>query len=186
MMKATSLKIFLALSLAGLLLTGCKKEGIDFFRGVYGFKTSGALQCVTVGETPSPFVFPLLMEQGTMHCEPIGKDNAMVVTFNALGGNVVVFDADVQGNEITLKPVKRIVSITYELPKMFPIISDSEIITPVAKEIGVTVSGNGTKYNGLIVFNLTYAGDDFEISTQYGTMKFSIAGSRVESVAAIQ
>lgn len=153
--------------------TSCSKEGIGFFKGSYGFVTSGSVECA--GEYDLPVIeCPLLRESGTLRIEP--KGNAAVLTMSSVLGDALVFDAVIEGTEITLKPVKRIITMEVQ-----------EDVVDKIKTIPVTMSGKGYKTNGLMVLDISYTSDDFDVNMKDGlcvvAYKYRISGSNVSCVA---
>lgn len=175
-------KVIVTFCAALVLFASCAKEGPDFFKGVYGYKTSGSLVCEytdTVDSKPQRLsrIMPLAMEQGIMHVEPHG--GGMVLTMSATGSDAYVFDASVSGTEITLSPIKRKVRVLVEST---PESSELPSVQTV-KSVDVTVRGKGYKTNGLMVLDLECEGEDFTVESLTDTVTYHITGSDVRCVA---
>ncbi len=161
--------VFAALLLS---LTSCEKEGTRRFEGNYSFKTSGTLTIdrkvtssdVTLPTTDGTFKSTLTSESGQMNIVTTGE-NTMVVTFNIIGGDVLVFDATVDGKKITLSPISRIITIK----------DDGLTFT-----IDATLEGTGERYDDVVVFTLNYTG-----STSYLVYDYTITESSVKCVAKV-
>lgn len=131
--------------IALLCMMSCTKTGADLYRGYYSFKTGGHI--VIEGRYESPLEEPkdtsvvrqITPEWGQMRIMDSGSGN-LKLTMNITAGGAVVFDAVVNDDAITLKPVTRRVSLDYG-DGMF------------------TVSGKGRRYEKTIILDLDYQGD---------------------------
>ena len=178
-----------ALALICLLasvLAGCNKEGTAFFRGTYGYTVSGTLECryelsssedVKVADVKS---FQLVDEQGIMHIEPHG--DATVMTMKDYTGSVQVFDVEIDGRDITVKPHGRKVKLRMDNDIRIND-EDTGITLPDYVTVDVTVSGHGYKTGGLMVLELEYKGGTFEAGPVLTPTTYTITGSSVDCVA---
>ena len=137
-----------ALSLL-LLLCACSQDGPAGFKGYYSFKTGGSLQfsgTVTDirGARDTTFIRHLVPESGQMHVLRDEGDR-MIVTMNITGGDPVVFEATLSDGVLTLEPVLRSALVR-------PALGDESI------RCDFTVSGEGRKYEKMILFDLEYEG----------------------------
>lgn len=163
-------RVIFAAVAALLMLAGCAREGMNFYRGTYGYVLSGTMTCENVDSAVTR-IFDLSSEQGIMHIEPAG--DCAVLTLKSFLGGVDVLNADISGKNISIRPAKRRISVG-------------------GKEITVTVNGSGYKTNDLIVCDLKYTGEDFDIVVVSGeglvvelldTLHYKINDSSVNLVA---
>ncbi len=119
---------------------------------------------VTLPTTDGTFKSSLTSESGQMNIVPTGE-NSMIVTFNIIGGDVLVFDATVDGKKITLSPISRILTIKDE---------------GLTFTIDATLEGTGERYDDVVVFTLNYTG-----STSYLVYDYTITESSVKCVAKV-
>lgn len=163
-------RVIFVMASALLMLGGCAREGMNFYRGTYGYALSGTMTCENI-DSATIRVFDLSSEQGVMHIEPSG-DGAVMTMKNFFGG-VYVFDADISGKNISIRPATRRTSVS-------------------GKDITVSVSGSGYKTNDLIVCDLKYSGEDFYlvvtpegeyITERSDTLNYRIKDSSVKLVA---
>ena len=186
-----------------MVLAACTKEGSALMRGSYSFKTGGSVELtgklyetkldtvridttvrtitimgIPIKDTIYNYVTKtdtvsvrdtvvsrrLVTESGQMHIvEKSGSQ--MVLTMNITGGDPVVMQATASGNTVTLEKTGRFV--------------------PVHDKSGVTfgfqdflVSGSGTRYDNMIVFDLTYEGAYSESS-----FEGEVSASRINCIA---
>ena len=101
----------------------------------------------TIGSRDTTVLRHIVAESGQMNILNESEDR-MKLTMNITGGDPVVFDATINGEEITLGPVRRYVSIsTSGLPA----------------RCWMNVAGSGKRYGNMIIFSLDYRGEyDFE------------------------
>lgn len=160
------LKIGAMVLIATVALCSCTKEGPGRFKGNYSFKTSGTVCFREKGnENAEVSKIRLTDEQGQMDIlEDDVKDNGMFVTMNVLSGAVVVFEAEVDGKEITLLPKERVLSVR------------AGIGEPI--NVNAVVSGVGRRYGDSVIFDMVYTGG-YEVD---GT-EYEIVASSVECVA---
>ncbi len=150
-------------------LTSCEKEGTRRFEGGYSFKTGGQLTVVRESKVQTEdddvtFTHRLSAESGQMNIVATGG-KSMAVTMNIIGGDLLVFDAEVDGKALVLSPLKRVISI-----------SDGA----VSAKLDVTVSGRGEKYDDVVIFTLDYAGGGSNSLYEY-----TIESSSVKCVAKV-
>lgn len=88
----------------------------------------------------------IVAESGQMHILDDGTDR-MKVTMNITGGDPVVFEAVAGGDNITLSPVKRYITVS----------KDGGVGLP--SRCWMDVGGSGKRYENMIIFNMTYQGD---------------------------
>ena len=117
---------------------------------------------VTLPTEDGTFKTSLTSESGQMNVVTTGE-NTMIVTLNIVGGDVLVFDATVDGKKITLSPISRILTIKDE---------------GLTFTIDATLEGTGEKYEDVVIFSLKYTGD-----TSYLVYNYTITDSSVKCVA---
>lgn len=167
------IKTFKSFVLAALMLLGiiavssCKKEGIDFFRGSYGYVTSGILTLKDTLDVLSDY--QLVNERGIMRIEE--HRGQAVMTLSSVGGEAAVFDAELEGDSIKLSPLKRMVSVsTGNANRTFP----------------MTVSGEGYKAGDMMVLKMYYESDTLRFSNLADAMPYVIESCHVNCVANYQ
>lgn len=175
------------LGLLALVVTGCSKEGTGFFRGTYGYTISGTLECrydvepdSGEGTQTSTGNFQLVDEQGIMHIEPHG--DATVMTMKDYSGSVQVYDVEIDGKDITVKPHERKVKLIVT-DDIRVVDEETGISLPECVTVDVTVSGHGYKTGELMVLELEYGGGTFEAGPALSRTTYTIAGSSVSCVA---
>lgn len=119
---------------------------------------------ITLPTTDGTFKSSLSSESGQMNIVTTGE-NTMIVTLNIVGGDVLVFDATVDGKKITLSPISRILTIKDE---------------GITFTVDATVEGMGEKYGDVVIFSLKYTGD-----TSYLIYNYTITDSDVKCVAKV-
>lgn len=163
-------KVIFSMAAVLMISAGCTKEGMNFFKGTYGYVLSGTITCENVDSTLTR-VFDISSEQGIMHIEPVGI--AAVMTLKNFLGGVEVFKADISGKNISILSSQRRISVGIG-------------------ETTVTVSGSGYKTNDLIVCKLKYSSADFNIleitDSEYvvgkvDTVRYRIKDSSINLVA---
>lgn len=179
------LKLTVAVVLSLATFSSCTKEGADFFRGTYGYTMSGVLNCeydvTTLQEAEDGSMeevtevrtadFQLVAGRGVMHLEP--KGDGMVLTMSAVAGNTVVFDAKVNGTEITLS----------KTACKLDVLVNGEVVP-----VDVTVSASGYKTNGLLVLDMQFAqGTSFSRTDVWGDeTQYMVKGGSASCVATLQ
>lgn len=114
---------------------------------------------------PGPKTVTVAAESGQM--DIVVKDKSegdMIITMDAMLGNVYVVDAKAEGRKLTVIPFKR--KVTLEMDGKTTVQAD------------VTVSGEGERFEDTIVLNLVYSG----VCT-YLLRKYEITGSDIRCVA---
>ena len=177
-MKKFGLKVALGLSLALVMFSSCEKEGAELYEGFYSYKLSGSvtvdkvlIETVDIPDTepsepaePVEATLPLISESGQMNVLKKGADS-LVITMNAIGGDVLVIDACVTGNDLEISEFSRIVKVE----------DGNRTVS-----LNCTVSGSGKKYDDVIIMDLGYLGQGS--STLYD---YSIKSSSVKCVAKV-
>lgn len=161
-------KTFAAVLALTVLLCSCSKEGTKLFEGNYSFKTSGTVYARQTSEDittglPGEITVILPTESGQMDLTPAGDDGRMKLTMNVTGGEILVYDASVDGDSIVIDKDSR--SLVFSFP-VKDIASDGEIVDHRVTAL-LEVSGTGTRYGNIILFRFSYSGT-FEIDgTEY-------------------
>ena len=177
-MKTYIKKVALGLSFALFALTSCEKAGVDLYEGFYSYKLSGTvtvdkllIENIDLPETepaepvePVEATLPLISESGQMNVLKKGADS-LIITMNAIGGDVLVIDACVKGNDLEISEFLRIVKVE----------DGSRTVS-----LNCTGSGSGKKYDDVIIMDLSYLGDGS--STLYD---YTIKSSSVKCVAKV-
>lgn len=160
-----------AVVIALAAFVSCRKEGLPFFRGTYGFVTSGSVSCVCLddGASAEPFDCQILPERGIMHVQ--GDKAGTILTMSSIIGEAMVFPVTIEGADIALAPQDRMVSISV----------DSRSVA-----IPVTVGGSGHKTGDIIVLNLDYQSGVFTTEGPQGSHSYKLVGSNVRCVATFQ
>ncbi len=149
-------------------IVSCRKEGVPFFRGSYGYVTSGQLTLsYEEGDLSMTRECQIPRERGILRIEPKGGD--AVVTMSSIGGDAVVFDAVVDGTDIELKPAERNVTLTV----------GGDVVN-----VSMFVSGKGYKTNGLLVLDLTYKSVPFTAGIDGNV--YTVKSSKVSCIANLQ
>ena len=183
-----SFRTFLTLlTLAGLVLTGCRDNALTTFTGSYTYKTGGQLKVlptVLTGDSVDAVAAcsalsgydlanlwaPLTPESGemTMVYTNEAKDS-VILTFTALMGDLCTLTGTLSGDTLTLSGKD----------------TKSMQITDGNGSVGggfVTVSGEGKLYDELLILNLSYEGAFTSTATGRST-EMTVVESRVQCVA---
>ncbi|MCQ2115000.1 MAG: hypothetical protein MJZ07_02215 [Bacteroidales bacterium] len=137
------LKTAMTLALAAVTLAGCQKEGVNRFKGNYSFKTSGTLTVQSDEEDSEPFTLSLGNESGQMDVTVVdGKEGQLLITMNVLGGDMVVYYCSAEGKDLILEESAR--HLTF-----------ASLPVP----LDVTASGEGQRYENILLLNLRYEGE---------------------------
>ena len=177
-MKTYIKTVALGLSFALIALASCEKEGVEMYEGFYSYKLSGTVtvdkllnESVDIPDTeptepaePVEATLPLISESGQMNVLKKGADS-LIITMNAIGGDVLVIDACVKGNDLEISEFSRVVKVE----------DGSRTVS-----LNCTVSGSGKKYDDVIIMDLGYLGQGS--STLYD---YSIKSSSVKCVAKV-
>ena len=168
----------LGLCLALIAFTSCEKEGVDLYEGFYSYKLSGTLtldkQLIETAELPDggtsepsepqEVTLPLISESGQMNVLKTSADS-LIITMNAIGGDVLVIDALVNGNDLEICEFSRIVRVE----------DGSRSVS-----LNCTASGSGKKYDDVIILDFIYSGSGS--STLYD---YTVKSSSVKCVAKV-
>lgn len=184
-MKKTLYIIILA---AVMCLPGCNKQGPASFKGHYSFKTGGSIDVTgklfqvkvdtvkidtivhtvgigsltlfrdstfnyhtkndTISSRDTVVVRHLGTESGQMHI--LSKEgDEMILTMNITAGDPVVFPAKASGSDITLGKTRRFLQVH----------TGSGLLT---RQMELSVSGTGKRYDNMVLLDLEYEGDYHE------------------------
>ena len=137
------------------VLCSCSKEGAALFKGNYSFKTSGSIsarQISVPADTllPSDVTIKLATESGQMDITPRDGD-AMLVSMNVTGGDMLVYDAKADGDELIISQDTRSMVLA------FPSGDESQILSPTVRA-DIAISGSGHRYDNIILFRFTCGG----------------------------
>ena len=171
----------LGLCLALIAITSCEKEGVDLYEGFYSYKLSGTLtldkQLIETAELPDggtsepsepsepqEVTLPLISESGQMNVLKTSADS-LIITMNAIGGDVLVIDALVNGNDLEICEFSRIVRVE----------DGSRSVS-----LNCTASGSGKKYDDVLILDFSYSGSGS--STLYD---YTVKSSSVKCVAKV-
>lgn len=203
MKRTTVISALAALGIA--LLAGCAKEGTAAYRGNYSFKTSGILYTVrdpkfiydtsyvvrrdssnrqltyidtVITEFPDSSIVSIYTESGQMDITETGGDE-MLLTMNVTGGDLVVAYATEQDGKLVLKPLRRKVNTGLSISSLAGEGRDISY-SESRVEADVVVSGTGTRYDNIVLFELTYEG-----SYKYNNILYHIYDSEVNCRAKV-
>lgn len=165
------IKVITAIVMLSAVLCSCSKEGPALFKGNYSFKTSGSICARQISEPadtllPSDVTIKLVTESGQMDITPRDGD-AMLVTMNVTGGDMIVYDSKVSGEDLVITPDTRSMVLT------FPGGEESQTISSVRTDIDV--SGTGRRYDNIILFKFNYGG-----VFQVGDTEYEIYASDID------
>lgn len=149
------------------VFTSCQKQGVALYEGYYSYKTSGSVEVertMIEGSEKSEETLSIVSENGQMNILKNG-DNKLIITMNAIGGDVVVLDAEVVDNELVISEFSRMVKIE----------DGSRTVS-----LNCKVSGSGKKYDDVLILDLNYSGSGS--STLYS---YSVKSSSVKCVAKV-
>lgn len=166
-------KVITAFVLLMAALSSCSKEGTALYKGNYSFKTSGSICARQITEPadtllPSDITIKLATESGQMDITPRGGD-AMLVTMNVTGGDMLVYDAKV-GSEEDLLITPKTRRITLDFPS-----SEESRIKPLTFDAELSISGLGHRYDNIVLFKFTYGG-----KFQIGDTEYEIYASDID------
>ncbi|MGN1225728.1 MAG: hypothetical protein ACI4TL_00660 [Candidatus Cryptobacteroides sp.] len=148
-------------------ITSCEKQGVALYEGYYSYKTSGSVEVertLIESSEKSEETLSVVSENGQMNILKNG-DNKLIITMNAIGGDVVVLDAEVVDKELVISEFSRMVKIE----------DGSRTVS-----LNCKVSGSGKKYDNVIILDLNYSGSGS--STIYS---YNIKSSSVKCVAKV-
>lgn len=150
-----------------MLSVSCSKEGPGRFEGSWSFKTSGSMTVAvkdSVGMVTSVIPVSLVTESGQMHVVRKDRDGNMLVTMNAIGGDVTVYEAVASGKELSFGASGRKLSMN---------LGDMTLVHPYVVSTGV-----GERFDDVLVVRFSYTGE-----VRLGNTVYEIVGSDVECVA---
>ncbi len=169
-------KTLLAAAMMLAALCSCTKEGAKRFEGYYSYKLSGTIELKateeesdadqegTVTIAPDQLTLTLKNEAGQMNILTRDKKSGdMLITMNAIGGDVTTMQATADGDRLDIAPTSR------RLP----------VEMTAGSACTVMLSGTGEKLDDVIILNLT--ADSGEYS--YLGRKYQVSGSKIECVA---
>ncbi|HIR83084.1 MAG TPA: hypothetical protein IAC98_04760 [Candidatus Cryptobacteroides pullicola] len=163
-------KFFLAvLPLAVLALGSCSKEGTRLFEGDYTYKLSGTIEVERVsvtnpGSAQDIMTLSIPDESGQMYI--LNKDDGMdrvLITMNAMLGSANTMEGTARDGVITLSPSQRCQRV----------IDNMESV-----RFDVEITGEGRKYDDVVIFELSYEGQAEGIQYNY-----RIVDSDIECIA---
>ena len=161
-------KTFAAVLALAALLCSCSKEGTKLFEGSYSFKTSGivyARQTTDAEDTGQQEEIRVMIptESGQMDLTPAGDDGRMKLTMNVTGGEILVYDASVDGDSIVIDKDHR--SLMFSFPAREND-SDSEAVDHLVSA-DLDVSAEGKRYGNIILFKFYYSGTFTKDDAEY-------------------
>ena len=112
-----------------VLLSACKNE-LQQTAGEYSYKISGMVMVDTTE-------VPLTNEAGVVYINE--SNDALVLTFNMVIGDIYKTEAEVKNKKITLAPFERVIEV-------------------YSRDYKVKISGEGDVHDNNIVLNLQYSG----------------------------
>lgn len=166
-MKINKLMAVMSSALLLSVTCSCEKQGIALYEGYYSYKTSGSVEVektLIESSEKSEDTLALLAENGQMNILKNGDDK-LIITMNAIGGDVVVFDAEVIDNNLIVSEFSRLVKIE----------DGSRTVS-----FNCNVSGSGKKYDNVIILDLNYSG-----SASTTLYNYTIKSSAVKCVAKV-
>lgn len=160
-------KVLSAILIISAVLCSCRKEGTAIFEGNYSFKTSGvvyARQTAEPADTLLPFELTVKLptESGQMDITPVGDDaEAMIVSMNVIGGDLLLLHATVEGEELVIAPDKRTVSFSV------PGGAEDDFVSSTVVKADLELTGEGHRYDNIIIFGFRYEGSFAIGDTEY-------------------
>lgn len=139
-------KTIILCMLAVVLLSSCSKDPVKSVCGSYSFKSGGYLE-IRNKATDSLHICHILPESGQMRILS-SSGNSVKVTMNVALGSPEVFDGTVEDGVIRLSPQEKRVPLFRDLTLLD--IFDNRLLS---------VSGEGEKFDGTIIFRMDYRGD---------------------------
>lgn len=161
----TSNKMKLKFSIPGLIaalalvLNGCQKAPAQVLAGSYTFKTSGYVSAQNDSDSNIKN-FNVPTDSGQMDIAVVdAQAGQLLVTMNISGGELLVFDGSIEGEEIKLSSITRIVKA-------------ESLFSDVSGEF--QIEGSGKRYDNIILFDIIYSG-----RLTSGVDSYTIIGSDV-------
>lgn len=153
----------------------CTKEGAARFEGYYSYKLSGTIsfEATTPGSTteelaPDNMTFSISPESGQLNIlTEDKKSGSVVMTMNAIGGNVSTMKGKAEGNSLVLDDSAR--RISFELSS-----------TAVDRTQTLTMSGTGKRLDDMLIMEFTASG-----GMDYLGRSYVVTGSDIDCVARI-
>lgn len=163
-------RTLLAAALTAAALCSCTKDGVKLFEGYYSYKLSGEVTLTEIveqsddtAEAVEPEVLTLTLnpESGQMNILTRDKkDGTMVVTMNALAGDVTTFEAKVEDGKLIIQ-------------------GGEKHLGSNLMKFKLRLSGVGTKLDDIVLMDFTAA--ETEISRRGKTYK--LTDSKITCVA---
>lgn len=169
-------KTLLAALLTIAVLTSCTKEGAKLFEGYYSYKLSGTISLTAVADSeateesgpeiaPDELTLTLAPEAGQMNILTRDRSNGdMVLTMNAIGGDVTTMQAKADGNDLDISPVSK--RFTLE-------------ITAGSKSYTAMIIGSGERLEDVVIINFIAVSGEYS----YLGRKYEVTGSNITCVA---
>lgn len=173
----TMKKTLLAAAVMLAALCSCTKEGAEKFEGYYSYKLSGTIELKTTEEqsdadqegtvtiAPDRLTLTLKNEAGQMNILTRDKKSGdMLITMNAMGGDVTTLQATADGDKLEIAPTSRRLPVE---------------MTAGSSTCTVMLSGTGEKLDDVIIINFTAGSGEYS----YLGRKYQVSGSKIECVA---
>ncbi len=169
-------KTLLAALLTIAALTSCTKEGAKLFEGYYSYKLSGTISLTAVADAeateesgpeiaPDELTLTLAPEAGQMNILTRDRGNGdMVLTMNAIGGDVTTMQAKADGNDLDISPVSK--RFTLE-------------ITAGSKSYTAMIIGTGERLEDVVIINFIAVSGEYS----YLGRKYEVTDSNITCVA---
>lgn len=167
-------KIIFVLGCCLIVMSSCRKSGVNLFVGDYSYKTSGEVTLTAEAvinnnqiTVPAAMNASITNDIGQLNISVYDKDfDEVLVVINHMNGEVVTTTGTCDGNTIVLDAFQR-----NTLP-----ISINTLLSPNSTYI--TVSGTGRMYDDMIVFDIAIKG-----KTTIGSVTYNIKNNNVKTVA---
>lgn len=157
-------------------LCSCTKEGAERFEGYYSYKLSGTVELKATEEqgdadregsvtiAPDQLTLTLKNEAGQMNILTRDKKSGdMLITMNAMGGDVTTMQAKADGSRLEITPASRRLQVEMA----------------AGSACTVMLSGTGEKLDDVIILSLTAESGEYS----YLGRKYQVSGSKIECVA---
>lgn len=145
----------------------CTREGTGRFEGSWSYKLSGTVtveavttSLVTGEETTDTYVCSVTNETGQMHIAPTGEENSMVLTMSAVGSGVSVYDVTADGKVLVVEPTEGRLGV---------VVSSRNTV-----EFDVVCSGEGNRYEDMLILQLSYEGGATSGETTYTILESDV------------
>lgn len=140
--------VFVGMLLCSMLLSSCKKDVAADFLGTYHFKMSGNFMAQAADGTKVSFV--LSSQFGTM-TNVHGQNGGYFVNMSVFMGDVMTFNAKLDGKNLELDSREVVVNVTEEG-------KESTLFSSPTKNVTLTFCGTGARYDNTIVFKMSCSG----------------------------